>query len=231
MATSRSFVVRLESTAGDAKVSTVERYAGSLEYVVRYHLVPLVPSTDEPSVVVHESSSVQRASGLRFRRSPRGTMTRLWDRGCASGARPRRVSRHRRCSEASALRWRSQIARATRGRDLHLNVPFPRKPPDLLMAESPPTGGLSAFNRPAVDPLVARRLSSLHTPTGPGRCFSGASRTLPIDARGAVWDASLEDGPRLAEHQSVEPVHHGLDERESGAGGRRIRAGCRSASL
>src|SRR3954451_3496668 len=26
-----------------------------------------------------------------------------------------------------------------------LNVPFPRKPPDLLMAESPPTGGLSAL--------------------------------------------------------------------------------------
>src|SRR5919112_775438 len=29
-----------------------------------------------------------------------------------------------------------------------LNVPFPRKPPDLLMAESPPTGGLSAFKEP-----------------------------------------------------------------------------------
>jgi len=35
---------------------------------------------------------------------------------------------------------------ATRGRDLLLNVPFPRKPPDLLMAESPPPGGLSALN-------------------------------------------------------------------------------------
>ena len=56
--------------------------------------------------------------------------------------------------EARALRWQGQIARATRGRDLQLNVPFPRKPPDLLMAESPPTGGLSAFNGPAVDPLV-----------------------------------------------------------------------------
>ncbi len=28
---------------------------------------------------------------------------------------------------------------------LHLNVPFPRKQPDLLMAESPSTGGLSAL--------------------------------------------------------------------------------------
>ena len=27
-----------------------------------------------------------------------------------------------------------------------MNVPFPRKPPDLLMAESPPTGGLSALS-------------------------------------------------------------------------------------
>jgi hypothetical protein len=48
--------------------------------------------------------------------------------------------------QAGALRWQGQIAMATRGRDLHLNVPLPRKPPDLLMAESPPTGGLSAFN-------------------------------------------------------------------------------------
>jgi hypothetical protein len=30
-----------------------------------------------------------------------------------------------------------QAAKATRGRDLLRNVPFPRKPPDLLMAESP----------------------------------------------------------------------------------------------
>jgi predicted transcriptional regulator len=58
VATSRSFVARLESTAGDARVSTVERYAGSLEYVVRYQLVPLDQSADEPTVVVHESSSV-----------------------------------------------------------------------------------------------------------------------------------------------------------------------------
>ena len=47
-----------------------------------------------------------------------------------------------------ALLWRGQTARATRGRDLQLNVPFPRKPPDLLMAESPPPGGLSALTGP-----------------------------------------------------------------------------------
>ena len=34
METSQSFVARLESTAGDAKISTVDRYAESLGYVV-----------------------------------------------------------------------------------------------------------------------------------------------------------------------------------------------------
>jgi predicted transcriptional regulator len=60
MATSQSFVARLQSTAAGARVSTVERYAGSLGYVVRYHLVPLDQSADEPAVVVHESSSVSK---------------------------------------------------------------------------------------------------------------------------------------------------------------------------
>jgi hypothetical protein len=50
----QSFVARLESTAADAKVSTVDRYAASLGYVVQYHLIP----ADEnglaaPVVVVH----------------------------------------------------------------------------------------------------------------------------------------------------------------------------------
>src|SRR5579872_7414981 len=51
----------------------------------------------------------------------------------------------------------SQIATATRGRDLLLNVPFPRKQPDLLMAESPPTGGLSALNGAQQPPCCAAR--------------------------------------------------------------------------
>ena len=63
--------------------------------------------------------------------------------------------------DAGALRSDRQIARATRGRDLHLNVPFPREPPDLLMAESPLTGGLSALNSPAIAPLVATHGSTL----------------------------------------------------------------------
>ena len=60
IATSQSFVARLESTAADARVSTVERYAGSRGCVVQYHLVPLDQSADEPAVVVHESSSVSK---------------------------------------------------------------------------------------------------------------------------------------------------------------------------
>jgi predicted transcriptional regulator len=54
MDTSQSFVARLERSADDARISTVERYAASLGYVVQYHLLP---ATDEgrssPPVVVH----------------------------------------------------------------------------------------------------------------------------------------------------------------------------------
>lgn len=53
MDTSQSFVARLESSAADAKVSTVDRYAESLGYVVQYHLIPADESADEPAVVVH----------------------------------------------------------------------------------------------------------------------------------------------------------------------------------
>lgn len=53
MDTSQSFVARLENTAGDAKISTVDRYADSLGYVVQYHLIPADDGADEPTVVVH----------------------------------------------------------------------------------------------------------------------------------------------------------------------------------
>ena len=53
MATSQSSVARLETTASDAKISTVERYAESLGYVVQYHLIPATAGADAPSVVVH----------------------------------------------------------------------------------------------------------------------------------------------------------------------------------
>lgn len=53
METSQSFVARLENVAGDAKISTVDRYADSLGYVVQYHLIPTDAGADEPTVVVH----------------------------------------------------------------------------------------------------------------------------------------------------------------------------------
>lgn len=53
MDTSQSFVARLESTAGDAKISTVDRYAESLGYVVQYHLIPADEGAGAPAVVVH----------------------------------------------------------------------------------------------------------------------------------------------------------------------------------
>jgi transcriptional regulator with XRE-family HTH domain len=56
MNTSQSFVARLESTAPDAKISTVDRYAESLGFVVQYHLVPLSEAESVPTVVVHQPS-------------------------------------------------------------------------------------------------------------------------------------------------------------------------------
>lgn len=53
METSQSSVARLESTASDAKISTVDRYADSLGYIVQYHLIPADAGTDKPAVVVH----------------------------------------------------------------------------------------------------------------------------------------------------------------------------------
>lgn len=53
MKTSQSAVARLESTASDAKMSTVDRYAASLGYVVQYHLIPADNGAESPPVIVH----------------------------------------------------------------------------------------------------------------------------------------------------------------------------------
>ena len=53
MGTTQSAVARLETTAMDAKISTVERYADSLGYVVQYHLIPADSGAGKPPVVVH----------------------------------------------------------------------------------------------------------------------------------------------------------------------------------
>jgi DNA-binding XRE family transcriptional regulator len=52
MGTSQSAISELETIASDAKVSTVEKYAGAIGFAVQFHLVPL--GQDEPAVVVHD---------------------------------------------------------------------------------------------------------------------------------------------------------------------------------
>jgi ribosome-binding protein aMBF1 (putative translation factor) len=53
METSQSYVARLESTAADAKISTLERFAQSLGFTVQYHLIPTTDMDSTPPVVVH----------------------------------------------------------------------------------------------------------------------------------------------------------------------------------
>lgn len=53
MQTSQSSVARLEGSAGDARVSTIDRYAETLGFRVQWHLLPLEGSEGEPPLVVH----------------------------------------------------------------------------------------------------------------------------------------------------------------------------------
>lgn len=52
MNTSQPTLARLETTAADAKLSTVERFAGALGYAIEYHLVPIKSSKRRTGVVV-----------------------------------------------------------------------------------------------------------------------------------------------------------------------------------
>jgi len=52
MRSSQSSIARLETSATDARISTVDRYAQALGYKVQYHLVPDTGASD-PSVVIH----------------------------------------------------------------------------------------------------------------------------------------------------------------------------------
>jgi seryl-tRNA synthetase len=56
MKTSQSSVARLEGSAGDARISTVDRYAEALGFRIQWHLLPLEGSEQEPPVVVHAAS-------------------------------------------------------------------------------------------------------------------------------------------------------------------------------
>jgi len=52
MRTSRPTLARLETTASDTKLSTIERFAGALGYSVEHHLVPAKRSKGRKGVVV-----------------------------------------------------------------------------------------------------------------------------------------------------------------------------------
>jgi hypothetical protein len=53
MKTSQSSVARLEGSADDARLSTIDRYAEALGFRIQWHLLPLDGSEAAPAVVVH----------------------------------------------------------------------------------------------------------------------------------------------------------------------------------
>jgi predicted transcriptional regulator len=56
MRSSQSSVARLETSATDARMSTLDRYARALGYRVQYHLVPADQAQTDPPVVVHRQA-------------------------------------------------------------------------------------------------------------------------------------------------------------------------------
>lgn len=53
MSTTQSAVSDLETNTSDAKISTVEKYAGALGLAVQFHLLPIGQAATQPVVVVH----------------------------------------------------------------------------------------------------------------------------------------------------------------------------------
>ena len=53
MKSSQSSIARLETSATDARMSTLDRYARVLGYRIQYHLIPEGDAKTDPAVVVH----------------------------------------------------------------------------------------------------------------------------------------------------------------------------------
>ena len=53
MRSSQSSVARLEGSAIDARLSTLDRYAEAVGYRIQWHLIPEADATRQPAVVVH----------------------------------------------------------------------------------------------------------------------------------------------------------------------------------
>ena len=58
MQSSQSSVARLEASATDARISTVDRYAHALGYRIQYHLIPETEAAGA-AVVIHPRADVQ----------------------------------------------------------------------------------------------------------------------------------------------------------------------------
>jgi hypothetical protein len=56
MRSSQSSIARLETSATDVRMSTLDRYARVLGYRVQYHLIPEAEGKADPAVVVHGNS-------------------------------------------------------------------------------------------------------------------------------------------------------------------------------
>ena len=129
------------SAAGPQRASAAPRRGRRIQRQARVLRFDEIAERVAADAVSDEAGRTGGGQSAQPKRSPGPVLAsckNVTDRGRATRSPRRR-------SGAGALPWQGQTARATRGRDLQLNVPFPRKPPDLLMAESPPTGGLSAF--------------------------------------------------------------------------------------
>jgi predicted transcriptional regulator len=57
MHSSQSSIARLETSATDAHISTLDRYAGVLGYRLQYHLIPESKGNAGPAVVVHPDAT------------------------------------------------------------------------------------------------------------------------------------------------------------------------------
>ena len=60
MNSSQSSIARLETSATDVRMSTLDRYARVLGYRLEYHLIPEGQVGADPAVVVHGSSDSKR---------------------------------------------------------------------------------------------------------------------------------------------------------------------------
>ena len=56
MHSSQSSIARLETSATDIRISTLDRYAGVLGYRLQYHLIPKSNRNTDPPVVIHSDA-------------------------------------------------------------------------------------------------------------------------------------------------------------------------------